>query len=146
MNSSFFEGFDEEPQIDLTPLIDCLFMLIIFFVLTMSFSRPVLEIVLPEAKNAESSNERNELLLSVKADGTYAVNEDAVTLDELALRLDAEPDRLLNIYMDEKAPFAAFVKVLDLAKVKRAGRFVISTREAGSTNGTEDASAGDDRE
>ena len=32
MNSSFFD-FDEEPQIDLTPLIDCLFMLIIFFVL-----------------------------------------------------------------------------------------------------------------
>jgi len=37
-----FEDFDEEPQIDLTPLIDCLFMFIIFFVLTMSFSKPVL--------------------------------------------------------------------------------------------------------
>lgn len=35
--------------------------------------------------------------------------------------------------MDEKAPFAAFVKVLDLVKVKRAGRFVISTRDPGST-------------
>lgn len=133
MNSSFFDGFDEEPQIDLTPLIDCLFMLIIFFVLTMSFSRPVLEIILPEAKNAETSHERNEILLSVKADGTYTVNTDPVTLDELALRLDADPDKLLNIYMDEKAPFAAFVKVLDLAKVKRAGRFVISTRDPGST-------------
>ena len=41
MNSDFFGNFDEEPQIDLTPLIDCLFMLIIFFVLTMSFSKPV---------------------------------------------------------------------------------------------------------
>lgn len=133
MNSSFFDGFDEEPQIDLTPLIDCLFMLIIFFVLTMSFSRPVLEIILPEAKNAETSHERNEILLSVKADGTYTVNTDPVTLDELALRLDADPDKLLNIYMDEKAPFAAFVKVLDLAKVKRAGSFVISTRDPGST-------------
>ena len=96
MNSSFFD-FDEEPQIDLTPLIDCLFMLIIFFVLTMSFSRPALEIILPEAKNAESSHERNEILLSVKADGTYAVNTDPVTLDELSLRLDADPDqRVLN--------------------------------------------------
>ena len=35
---------DDDPQIDLTPLIDCLFMLIIFFVVTMSFSKPVLEI------------------------------------------------------------------------------------------------------
>lgn len=142
MNSSFFDNFDEEPQIDLTPLIDCLFMLIIFFVLTMSFSRPVLEIILPEAKNAESNQERNELLLSVKADGTYAINEDTITLEELSARLDAEPDRLLNIWMDEKAPFSAFVKVLDLAKIKRAGRFVISTREvvpvqSAATNSTE---------
>lgn len=129
MNSSFFDNFDEEPQIDLTPLIDCLFMLIIFFVLTMSFSRPVLEIILPEAKNAESNQERNDLLLSVKVDGTYVINDDTVTLDEVSARLDADPDRLLNIWMDEKAPFSAFVKVLDLAKIKRAGRFVISTRE-----------------
>ena len=143
MNANFFDGFDEEPQIDLTPLIDCLFMLIIFFVLTMSFSRPVLEIILPEAKNAESSHERNELLLSVRADGTYAINSDAVTLEELSARLDADPDKLLNIYMDEKAPFAAFVKVLDLAKVKRAGRFVISTRDPGESrsSGSDGAAA-----
>ena len=37
MDSRFLTDFDEEPQIDLTPLIDCLFMLIIFFVLTMTF-------------------------------------------------------------------------------------------------------------
>ena len=60
---------------------------------------------------------------------TYVINDDTVTLDEVSARLDADPDRLLNIWMDEKAPFSAFVKVLDLAKIKRAGRFVISTRE-----------------
>ena len=60
MGPNLFDTFEEEPQIDLTPLIDCLFILIIFFVLTMSFSRPVLEIILPEAKNAEEHAERNE--------------------------------------------------------------------------------------
>ena len=53
MTPNFFDNFEDEPQIDLTPLIDCLFMLIIFFVLTMSFSRPVLEIILPQAEHAE---------------------------------------------------------------------------------------------
>ena len=62
MNSDFFGNFDEEPQIDLTPLIDCLFMLIIFFVLTMSFSKPVLEVMLPQAAHGEVSRERNDLL------------------------------------------------------------------------------------
>ena len=128
MDSGLFGSDDDEPQIDLTPLIDCLFMLIIFFVLTMSFSRPVLEIVLPEAQHAEVGQERNELLLGVKEDGKLYINEEQVTLEELAARLDADPDKMLNIYMDEKAPFASFVEVLDLAKVKRSGRFVISTR------------------
>ena len=131
MDSGLFGNFDEEPQIDLTPLIDCLFMLIIFFVLTMSFSRPVLEIVLPEAQHAEVGQERNELLLCVKDDGKLYINEEPVTIEELGARLDADPEKLLNIYMDEKAPFSSFVEVLDLAKVKRSGRFVISTRADG---------------
>lgn len=131
MDSGLFGNFDDEPQIDLTPLIDCLFMLIIFFVLTMSFSRPVLEIVLPEAQHAEVGQERNELLLCVKDDGKLYFNEESVTIEELGVRLDADPEKLLNIYMDEKAPFSSFVEVLDLAKVKRSGRFVISTRGDG---------------
>lgn len=122
-----FDDFDEEPQIDLTPLIDCLFMLIIFFVLTMSFSKPVLDIVLPKAENAAPATRRDELLLSVKADGSYWVDNKAVTLADVAAMLDAQPERLLNIFMDEKAPFSRFVDVVDMAKVKREGRFVIST-------------------
>ena len=38
---------EEEPSIDLTPLIDTIFMLLIFFIMTTTFSRPVLDIVLP---------------------------------------------------------------------------------------------------
>ena len=38
------------------------------------------------------------------------------------------PDALLNLHVDEKAPFNAFVGVVDLAKTKRGGRFVISTQ------------------
>lgn len=138
MGPNLFDNFEEEPQIDLTPLIDCLFMLIIFFVLTMSFSRPVLEIILPEAKNTEEHAERRELVLSVKADGSLWLGEEKTDLKGLAAALDADPENLLNIFMDEKAPFASFVSVLDLAKVKRSGRFVISTREPGDITGSSD--------
>ena len=126
MNSDFFGNFDEEPQIDLTPLIDCLFMLIIFFVLTMSFSKPVLEVMLPQAAHGEVSRERNDLLLSVKKDGSLWLGSEATTLEGLSAALDAAPERTLNIYMDREAPFAKFVEVMDLAKVKREGRFAIS--------------------
>lgn len=128
MDTNLFGSFEDEPQIDLTPLIDCLFMLIIFFVLTMSFSKPVLEVILPEATNAETSQARNELLVSVKADGTLYLNAAPATIEEIARALDEAPERLLNIYMDEEAPFSRFVAVMDLAKTRRNGRFVISTR------------------
>lgn len=128
MDTNLFGSFEDEPQIDLTTLIDCLFMLIIFFVLTMSFSKPVLEVILPEATNAETSQARNELLVSVKADGTLYLNAAPATIEEIARALDEAPERLLNIYMDEEAPFSRFVAVMDLAKTKRNGRFVISTR------------------
>lgn len=129
MDWRFLTDFEEEPQIDLTPLIDCLFMLIIFSVLTMTFSRPVLEIVLPEAVHGETAHERNEIVLSVKPDGTYWLDQDRkVTLAEFEAELDRHPDKLLNIYMDKKADFGSFVAVLDLAKIKRNGCFVISTK------------------
>ncbi len=130
-HTNLFGNFDEEPQIDLTPLIDCLFMLIIFFVLTMSFSQPVLEILLPEANSAESANNRNEILINIKKDGSLWFDEkNPATLNALSQKLDAEPEKMLNIYMDKNAPFLYFVEVLDIAKQKRAGRFVISTDES----------------
>lgn len=94
MGPNLFDNFEEEPQIDLTPLIDCLFMLIIFFVLTMSFSRPVLEIILPEAKNAEEHAERNELVLSVKADGSLWLGDEKPISRDLPQHLT----RILRIF------------------------------------------------
>lgn len=139
MDSNLFGGFDDEPQIDLTPLIDCLFMLIIFFVLTMSFSRPVLEVVLPRAEHAAEHRDRSDIALSVKADGSLWLSGEPASLDAVAAALDREPERLLNIFMDERAPFASFVAVMDLAKAKREGRFVVSTRPGAKA--LEDAAA-----
>ena len=102
--------FDEDASIDLTPVIDVIFMLLIFFIMTTTFSKPVLDIVLPASETAEESSRKNaELVISVKADGT-------------------RPEALLNLYVDEKAPFEAFVGVIDIARLKRGGHFVISTQ------------------
>ena len=132
---------DDLPQIDLTPLIDCLFMLILFFVLTMSFSKPVLDIVLPQVAEPTQSATRDEVMLSVKADGSYWLDAREVTLEELTATLVAQPHKMLNIYMDERAPFSRFVAVLEVAKRERNGRFVISTDKVTSTSTTATSSA-----
>lgn len=122
-----FSDFEDEPQIDLTPLIDCLFMLVIFFVLTMSFSRPVLEIVLPKAGHATPATKEEEIVVNIKEEGTFWLDGKEVDIPEIRRALQTDDGKLLNIYMDEKAPFARFVDMVDLAKELRDGRFVIST-------------------
>ena len=134
MHSDFNDMFDEEPHIDLTPMIDCLFMLIIFFVLTMSFSRPVLEIVLPQADDAQVEQSRREVLVSVDAQGRLWLDTEEITIGRLEAVLEARSDDLLNLYMDRRTPFEVFVRVLEVAKKKRGGRFVISTQSTGGAS------------
>ena len=119
---------DDDPQIDLTPLIDCLFMLIIFFVVTMSFSKPVLEIILPESETAEAKRADRQISVNVRSDGSYWMDNRSVTLTEIEVALVASSNAILNIHMDGKAAFDSFVSLVDLAKEKNNGRFVISTQ------------------
>ena len=105
--------FDEDASIDLTPVIDVIFMLLIFFIMTTTFSKPVLDIVLPASE---------------KADGTIHYQDRQLTKEALAAVLETRPEALLNLYVDEKAPFEAFVGVVDIARLKRGGHFVISTQ------------------
>lgn len=123
---------DEEPSIDLTPLIDTIFMLLIFFIMTTTFSRPVLDIVLPASHEAEASGERREQMISIKADGSMYYEGRRIEKSELDAVLSERPEALLNVYVDQKAPFEAFVGVVDVAKVKKGGHFVISTQQDGS--------------
>ena len=125
-------GLEEEPSIDLTPLIDTIFMLLIFFIMTTTFSRPVLDILLPESSEAEASDDRREQVISIKADGSLHYEGRQIDKSELVAVLSERPEALLNLYVDQKAPFEAFVGVVDIAKVKKVGRFVISTQQAGT--------------
>ena len=69
-----------------------------------------------------------ELVISVKADGTIHYQDRQLTKEALAAVLETRPEALLNLYVDEKAPFEAFVGVVDIARLKRGGHFVISTQ------------------
>ena len=97
-----FDDENEEPRIDLTSLIDVIFMLVIFFVMTMTFSsKPVLDIVLPESTQAKASEVPEELLVAVKADGSIWADGRPITPDGLASFIDSKPaDAVLNLAVD----------------------------------------------
>ncbi len=120
---------DEDINIDLTPLIDVIFMLLIFFIMTTTFSKPVLDIVLPASDTSEAADKKySELIIVVDGGGKIFYGETEIDAQALTALLREKPDELLNLHMDEKAPFESFVSIVDIAKKERGGRFVISTK------------------
>lgn len=127
-----FDELEEEPGIDLTPVIDVIFMLLIFFIMTTTFSKPVLDIILPSSDTAETAHKRQkELVIAIKSDGRLFHEEREIDRVELNRLLVTQPDALLNLFVDEKTPFEAFVGVVDAARKRPGGHFVISTQPAG---------------
>lgn len=125
-NFSGFD-FDDDVHIDLTPLIDVIFMLVIFFILTMSFAQPVIDIVLPQSTSSEVKKEGQTLDVVINKQGVILCQDQVMDQDSLRTILRAEPDRPLNIKADREAPFQSFIEVVDAAKAERGGKFAITT-------------------
>ena len=121
--------FGEDAHIDLTPLIDVIFMLVIFFILTMSFAKPILEVALPSSEVGKVVKKQDFLIVELRNDGSIVYDGKVVDKEELKVILDANPERELNIYADMQTPFQSFVDVVDVAKIKRDGRFSITTKK-----------------
>ena len=121
----------EEVSINLTPLIDIVFLLLIFFMVSTTFQRETeLEIALPEA-SAEPSSEPavSALILEIDATGAYRLSTEQSgkssdfasvnieQLSEMLKGLSAKNDTAtLVIKADAKTPHQAVVQALDAAR------------------------------
>ncbi|MGB4928223.1 MAG: biopolymer transporter ExbD, partial [Giesbergeria sp.] len=69
----------EEPEINLIPFIDVLLVILIFLMLTTTYSKfTQLQLTLPVADAEQMRDRPKEVIVSVSADGRYAVNKDAL--------------------------------------------------------------------
>lgn len=113
----------EEPEVNLTSLIDVVFLLLIFFMVSTSFIREAsLSLQLPTAASAPAPEQPQTVEIVVGADGRYffgdreLVSASPATLRR-ALLAEAESDtgRTLVIRADGRAPHQAVVTVMDVA-------------------------------
>ncbi|MDL2298144.1 biopolymer transporter ExbD [Synergistaceae bacterium OttesenSCG-928-D05] len=104
-------------DIDITPLIDVLFMLIIFFVLTASFVQGRIEVDLPSGEGTPM--EEQSVTLSVQKDGTILWDGAPVAKDEIADLAKGAAGREIMIAGDKEAPYGVVAEVLDI--LRRAG-------------------------
>ncbi len=118
---------DDEVSIDLTPLIDVIFMLLVFFIMTTTFSKPVVDIVLPTAKETEELEKQDEIVIAITETGGIFYKDVSLSEGQFAALLAEHPTTRLNLHVDKKAPFDSFIMVIDKAKEREGGSFVIST-------------------
>jgi biopolymer transport protein ExbD len=117
-------GFQVQKQkvvLELTPLIDVIFQLLIFFLLTASFiTTPNLNVELPKASAKAAASESRDLMVVITREGKLQYEKDLVTPDQLMARLKAlykeRPDARILIQADRKAYHGIVVKVMDIAK------------------------------
>ena len=127
----------EEPEINLIPFIDVLLVILIFLMLTTTYSRfTELQVTLPVA-DAEAARERpKEIVIAVAADGRYAVNREPLASRSVeavasALHALAEKDSVLIISADAAAPVQAVVTVMDAARREGLTRITFAAQTAG---------------
>ncbi len=104
-------------DLDITPLIDVLFMLIIFFVLTTSFVQGRVEVDLPRGEGTPPREGRT-LLVTVRADGTVlwdGVLAASADVPVLAARAMAESRDIL-LAGDRTAPYGTVAELLELLR------------------------------
>jgi biopolymer transport protein ExbD len=130
----------EEPEINLIPFIDVLLVVLIFLMLSTTYSRfTELQINLPAA-NAEKLRDRPaEIIVAVAADGRYSVNRKAVdgrSIDVLTTELSAAAagrvDTVVIVSADATTAHQAVVNVLDAARRAGLSRLTFAAQTSGS--------------
>ncbi len=117
------------PRIEMLPLIDIVFLLLVVFIYTM-LSMAVhkgLPVILPISSQVQPDRQ-TVLAVTIKADGAIFVNQQAVTIKELAAVLEqhaqAGADKGVLLFADHQLPYQALFKVLD--QIRQAGLSHIS--------------------
>lgn len=120
-----FEGNRRSSHVpNLTPLIDIVFLLLIFFMLTSHFVRDdVLNIQLPETESGKPLDEKKSIEVVINAEGQWLYQEQVVEagalLEVLQQDLAERKDRRVRIRGDRASDLGGTVSVLDIAR--RAG-------------------------
>lgn len=117
-----FEGRRRTSNVpNLTPLIDIVFLLLIFFMLTSHFVRDeIIDIDLPEADSGEPLDEFKQIEIVINENGNYSINEQLLTLEELETRLIDElqnqKEKVVRIRGDENVDLGIAIGAFDAAR------------------------------
>ena len=131
---------EESVEINLTPLIDVVFLLLIFFMVSTTFDRHAkLKVSLPESSTKATLQQNDPLVLSIDAKGNYYINDRQVinkSLDTLKQAMQntvgdkAIKDVAMVLRADANTPHQFVVRAMDAASQLGLTKLSIATVEA----------------
>ena len=122
------------PAINIAPLIDVQFLLLIFLLVSTTFKvQPALDVSLPQARSAQPRR-TDRLAITVRRDGTYSLAGDWVARHDLAQRLRSLRTRLgdrpVTLRVDRRAASGSLVFALDAARQAGYKQVILPTVDA----------------
>lgn len=127
----------EDPEINLIPLIDVLLVIIIFLMLTTTYSKfAELQIQLPTAAAEKQLERPNEIAVVVSSSGQYLVNRRPVTFKDVAALAEefrragsALKDPVIVINADNSATHQSVIRVMDAARQAGYGQIAFAVEQ-----------------
>jgi biopolymer transport protein ExbD len=122
-----------EPEINLIPFIDVLLVVLIFLMISTTFTRyQELAITLPTGSGSESQIESKQVHIAVSRDGRFAINgkvTDSSQLSNALIQLGNKESNLqVNIDADAKAPHQSVMTALEAARDANLSNIVFSSQ------------------
>ena len=115
----FDESWNTRIKFDMTPMIDMIFLLLIFFLLTSTLANPVITVDLPESEINDTRLEQ-EIVITVDSDGRLYMDDREYTRASLAAALSSIYSKRESgdafIQADENVEFGIIVEIMDLCR------------------------------
>ena len=130
----------EDPEINLIPMIDVLLVVLIFLMITTTYSKfSEMEIILPQANAEKSADRPNTINISISANGGYSINRTPIKSSsteslsgELRAAAGDQTDPIIIINADASATHQSVITVMEAARLTGFNRITFMTEERSS--------------
>ena len=128
------QAVPEPGAFQIAPMVDIVFLLLIFFLVTWNFARheTELDVKVPTAKEGKESRRAvGEVVINVKSDGAIVMNRREMSGDELTATLrkisELYPDQAVILRGDQAADYRHIVTVLDICRAANLWNVAFAT-------------------
>ena len=128
----FEKPLEKRKWLDLAPMIDVVFLLLIFFMLTSIYAKPMMPIKLPESETSVVQEEP-EITIGISSDGSLSLNGQNIAIDQLrddlSQHLLERLEKNIRLTADKRVYFGLVINVMDIAKQAGADNIAVVTEK-----------------